>query len=203
MIGLLGIGLGIYGAYEMTKEIKTTKQDMSIKKGTGSVQEQKYNIDKYFVDILEYGGATCKIKRIGKNVKITDLSYQGYGGTINYLMEKGYSKSAIDYFKHKYDTLYNNQEQRTIYEKKTYIKNFEQALHNNATETVVKCKMYGTQKRIDEVAKKMIQYMHSHNNPNARVNIIINNTYCDTIWTLLVPNGYDAYNYIEEIKKIV
>ena len=53
MIGLLGIGLGMYGVYELTKEVKTTKQDFRIKEGTGSIIEQKSNIDRYFIDILE------------------------------------------------------------------------------------------------------------------------------------------------------
>lgn len=215
MIGLLGIGLGLYGVYELTKEIKTTQQDIRIRNGVGSIYEQKRNIDEYFLDILEYGGAKCKIvrdtkrisqyKRGNKHYKIINAQPKGYGGTEIYLMEKGYSKEAIQYFKNKYDMIVQNQIIRQINQQQARIKDFEKALSNKkCTEMVVNFSTNANKHIIDETVNKMIEYLHTHHNKNARVNVTIGDRYSNnnfTIsWVIFVPNGYDGHQYLEDIE---
>ena len=68
MIGLLGIGLGLYGFYELSKNVKATKQDMRIK-GTGTILDQQRNIDNNFNDILEYCGVKKEKMLVAKTEK--------------------------------------------------------------------------------------------------------------------------------------
>lgn len=216
MIGLLGMGLGLYGVYELAQNVKTTKQDLKISQGTGSIYQQKRNIDKHFLDILEYSGAKCTIKRDNTRTspykkgniyyKITNAKPQEYGGMELYLMEKGYSREAIEYCKSKFDIIANKQEQQNICLKNDKIKAFENALHNSREMAVTfYTNQYSNKHSLDKDVQKIINYLHKNGNEKARVNVIVNgsdNKYNFTItWVLNVPYNHNPHEYIENVEQ--
>lgn len=218
MIGLFGMALGLYGAYEMAQNVKTTKQDLSIKQGTGSIYQQKRNIDNSFLDILEYSGAKCKIvrdtsrtsqyKRGNIHYKIIDAQPNEYGGMELYLMQKGYSKEAIEYCKSKFDFIANNHQQKNICIKQNKIKDYENALHNSREMAVsFYTSKYNDKNILDKDINQIIKYLHKNGNPNARVNVIVNGTThnykFEVTWVLNVPYGYNPHEYIENVEQIV
>ena len=220
MLGLLGVGLGIYGAYALKKDAEYTKKDLNIPKGVGTILEQKNNIDKNFIDILEYGGAKCKIKkdmsrrsqykRGNIHYKIIDAQPYQYGGMGLYLMQKGYCQEAIQYAKDKFDRIAKQQEQNKTTQIKKSIRDFEDALkYQEVKELAVSFQIngYKTSSMIKKENEKVIEYLHTHGNPTARVNVIIGGTTptydFDVTWVFFAPVGYDPHDYILNIQKII
>ena len=196
MIGLLGIGLGLYGFYELSKNVKATKQDMRIK-GTGTILDQQRNIDNNFNDILEYCG-----------VKKEKIESHHYKKVEYYMMQKGYSQEAIQYCHQKMDNIVKRNKHREKTQTNHNIINFEQALINDKSrEVVVSFSMFGypTQKAIDKDLNKVIQYLHKHHNENARVNVIttpVGSQYKFNVnWVIKAPYGHNPNNYIEDVEK--
>ena len=204
LFGLVAIGLGLYGIHEMTKTVKYTKKDLQINQGVGTLLEQKSNIDKNFIDILDYSGAKCKIK----NKKIINAEPNGYGGMELYLMQKGYSKEAIDYAKKKYDDIANKSVKAKNIKIQSDIDKFEYALHNTQTKELAvsfKINGYSNQHQLNKDNIEVIKYLHTHGNPNARVNVIVGGTTptydFNVTWVFFAPIGYDPHDYILNIQK--
>ena len=175
MIGLLGIGLGLYGLYELKENVKYTKKDTKIQTGTGTIAEQKIKIDRDFIDILEYSGAKCTIK----NNRVVDVVPHQYGGMELYLMQKGYSQEAINYCKRKFDDFANKQQSRQLSKARSFTDEVENALKYKSSREVsvfFRVNGYAHPYQIEKDNKRIIDYLHTHNNPKARANVIVGGT---------------------------
>ena len=200
MLSLIGLGIGLYGVYELIQGVKYKKKDLDIEQGTGTVEEQKRKIDRNFTDIVDYSGAKCKVK----NNKITDAKAKEYGGMELYLMEKGYSREAIEYCKNKYDNVVDSQQERVDSKVKREMTQFESALQQKMKMEEMAIPMkenkYITKRKLDEVIKKRIDYLHNHNNENARANIIVNGAYdFDITYVIKVPYNQNGRKYIKNL----
>lgn len=197
MIGLLGMGLGLYGIYELSKNVKATKQDANIK-SIGTIQQQKRNIDNHFNDILEYCGV--------KNPH--NIEQHHYDKIKYYLTQKGYSYDATQYCLNKVQLLMNTNHHRQERQNNNIINKFEQSLVTDKSREVnVFFTMYGciSRNKIEKDLNKVIQYLHTHNNENARVNIIETpsdfKSSFDVTWTIKAPYKCNPNEYIECVEK--
>lgn len=205
---LLGIPIAIMGAKVLHDDIKYTSMDANIQKASYNITKQYQQIEKDFVNILQYSGAKCNIKRKANGYEISNVKKGQYGGLERYLAEKGYFPQAINYAKNRFDAIAEEERKLKIKQRDTIINNFETKLSNNGGNMellTIDIKYVNYPKVVVErEVQRTINYLHNHYNQDVYCNIVMNDgseplLNHKEIWHLRVPKGEDAFSYFAEL----
>ena len=198
---LLGIPIGIAGMYTLGKDTSRTLRDERIETGKRKLSEQKKQIDRYFIDIVKYCNANCKVNSNG----IYNVKEGEYGGMELYLFKKGYKKEAIDYCKEKFDEVAKNEKKIKLKQAQKRVKEFENALEvsdGKDVTIVIEGLTSKTQHQVKRDVEKLTKYFNSHYN-NVEVNVLmgglkVHHNHTET-WLIKEPVGYNALNYYFDV----
>lgn len=204
---LLGIPVAIIGAKILHDDIKYTSMDIKNPKGSQSLSQQYQQIDKNFVNIVDYSGAVCDIKKIGyEKYEIKNVKQGQYGGMERYLAEKGYYPQAIQYAKRKFDAIAEEEQKINNRKRNDRINAFERKLLTSKVQhKVIKneiCTISLPKKIVEKEIEKLINYFNSHNN-SVQCNIIMDGStpYCnhEEIWHINAPVGENVCQYYFDV----
>lgn len=207
---LLGIPLALASAVSIKKDVKYTVKDLRIPQASISLEEQISDIDKHFIDILDYSGATGDIYRNGyQDMRIKNTQYGQYGGLRRYLAEKGYYEEAIKYAVDKYNNIANKEKQQNQYERQQRIHKYEQMIQNEPSEYWCIDKTVYTYKskyKAEQEANKVLNYLHNNGSELSQCNIIMgghssNHNHIET-WHIKAPKSQPKLirQYLDDIK---
>lgn len=199
---LLCVPLALYGLHELRKDASYTLKDLNIPYAPRSIEEQKKNIDKYFVDILDYNQAKCSTK----SKDVYNVKIGGYGNLETYLFSKGYSKEVIDYCKNKFDSIGEKEKRQKDISRRQRIAEFEQALKTKECIDIQfrnqVCSKVLNDFQVKDRCTKIANYLNQHNN-NASCNYIMGGRHRHTnhteTWLVKEPQGYDFEKYYDDI----
>ena len=204
---LLGIPCAIVMAKVLHDDIKYTSTDLKTQKAPRNFSEQCKQIDKDFINILQYCGAKCNIKKIGYDrYEIKDAKKNQYGGMERYLASKGYSLEAIQYAKDKYNNIAYETHKKEEQKRNRRINDFEKKLLSTETQsTVIKnniCNVCLPQTSVENEIKKLITYFKKHNN-DVQCNIIMGGSEPyhnhQEVWHINKPIGTDVCQYYWDV----
>lgn len=204
---LLGIPIAIIGAKILHDDVKYTKMDLKNPQGAMNLDKQYEQINKHFIDIVQYSGAKCDIKKIGYDkYEIRNVKKGEYGGMVKYLAEKGYYPQAIDYAKKQFDKIADEEQKIKNRKRDERINNFEKKLlTNNIQHKIIKneiCTVSLSQPLVEKEIEKLINYFNTHNN-NVQCNIIMGGStaYCnhEEIWHINAPKNENVCQYYFDV----
>ncbi len=206
---LLGIPLAIAGAKILHDNIKYTSMDLRINKASSDLNTQYKQIEKNFVDILRYSGASCDIKSKGYDeYEIKNVQKGQYGGMEKYLAEKGYYPQAINHAKKLFDNIADKENEINNQKRDKRINTFEIKLLTEKTNDVVitiKFNIFSCHKPkflVEKDVEKLIDYFHAHNNKNVFCNIIMENDnywHHKEVWHIKEPISENAKKYYDDV----
>lgn len=205
---LLGIPIAIIGAKILHDDVKYTSMDSKIQKASYDITMQYKQINEDFINILQYSGAKCDIKKKTYGYDISNVKKGQYGGMERYLAEKGYFPQAITYAKNKFDKIAEEEEKIKKMKRNTIIDNFESKLINNEGHMellTINIKYVSYPKVVVErEVQRVIDYLHQHYNPNVYCNIIMNDgseplLNHKEVWHIKAPKDEDAFSYLTEL----
>lgn len=209
--------MAIVGLKMMHDDVKHTINDYSIQKPPHSVSKQKQEIDKCFINIVEYCGVKCDVvsdyngafRKFGVSTRynIKNVQKGEYGILESYLFKMGYSKEAIDYCKQKIDNVANKENNIQSNAQQQRIKDYENALKTQPTKkeayVVDIASVHLPKHKVEERCKKLSEYFDKAMNYNTICNIVMggdhpNINHTET-WLILEPQGYDFTQYYDDI----